>query len=104
MKNNINFDEIVNVVQLECHCCCSNKGAFDCIDELYNFIFSTSEGCNFSETNLINIGGNDSILPKCLLKDSKKLINNDAHTSFLHGAIIPADAGQARSYVYHNHL
>ena len=26
------------------------------------------------------------------------------HASFSHGAIIPADAGQARSYVYHNHL
>ena len=26
------------------------------------------------------------------------------HASFSHGAIIPADAGQARSYMYHNYL
>jgi len=59
----------------------SSKGAVDCIDELYNFIYSTSVGYKFSESNIIDIGGNDSTLLKYFLKDSNKLVNIDPHAS-----------------------
>ena len=68
MKNNINFDKIVKDTQLDCPFFVLSKGFFDCIDELYNFIFPISKGYSFFESYLKNIGINDSTLLKCLLK------------------------------------
>ncbi|MDB9897965.1 methyltransferase domain-containing protein [Gammaproteobacteria bacterium] len=57
-----------------------SQGALDCIDELYKFMQQTSPDFDFKNSNIVDIGGNDSTLLK-YFDDSKKLVNIDPHAS-----------------------
>ncbi len=59
----------------------SSKGATDCLDEFYEFILNNSPTKQFNETNIVDIGGNDSYFLKKFNGNANRLINIDPHAS-----------------------